>query len=140
MHSYYDCITFLLAKASQRSVNRLKKALSQYDLTTAQALFLECIAVNNGIPASEIGKKLSFDHATVSGVLDRLEDTKWISKEIDTEDRRISRIFLTQKAKEKIPELLKTRRLVNEDTLKSFSQEEKILIKRLLREIINSPV
>ena len=90
----------------------------------------------NLLAASDIGKKLVLDGATLSGVLDRMASGEWVLKETDVEDKRILRIFLTPKSKELQPRLSEARDQTNEDLLAPFTLEEKILLKRFLRDIL----
>lgn len=71
---YTDCIAFLLAKANQKSQSLLKKQLQPYGLTAVQHLILEVVLENEGLTPGEIGKRLISDNATISGVLDRMEE------------------------------------------------------------------
>jgi DNA-binding MarR family transcriptional regulator len=68
-------------------------------------------------------------------VLDRLAVGGWISKESDAEDKRVLRNFLTPRSKELKPKLSEARDQTNEDLLKPFSFEEKVLLKRFLRDM-----
>lgn len=135
MHSYQDFIVFVLAKANQRAQGILKKYLKPYGLTPVQGLVLEAIYNENGLTAGEIGKRLILDNATVSGVLERLSDAGWIIKTSDTEDRRVLRVHLTDHAKSCEKNLAAERQRVSDDILEGFSMEERILIKRLLRDL-----
>jgi len=135
MKTYDDCIIFLLAKAYQKAHGDFKKRLQSYGLTPIQHLTLEVLWQENGLSASDIGKKLVLDGATLSGVLDRLAVGGWILKESDAEDKRVLRNYLTPKSKELKPKLSEARDQTNEDLLKTFSIEEKVLLKRLLRDM-----
>jgi len=135
MKTYDDCIIFLLAKAYQKAHGDFKKRLQSYGLTPIQHLTLEVLWQENGLSASDIGKKLVLDGATLSGVLDRLAVGGWILKESDTEDKMVLRNYLTPKSKELKPKLSEARDQTNEDLLKTFSIEEKVLLKRLLRDM-----
>jgi len=135
MKTYDDCIIFLLAKAYQKAHGDFKKRLQSYGLTPIQHLILEVLWGKDGLSASDIGKKLVLDGATLSGVLERLTAGGWILKESDTEDKRVLRNFLTQKSKELKPKLSEARDQTNEDLLKTFSIEEKVLLKRFLRDM-----
>ncbi len=135
MKSFDDCIIFLLAKAYQKAHGDLKRRLQSYSLTPIQHLILEVLWARDGLSASEIGKKLVLDGATLSGVLDRLTTGGWIKKEADSADKRILRNYLTSKSKGLKPRLSETRDQANEDLLKSFSVEEKVLLKRFLRDM-----
>ena len=133
---YGDCIVFLLAKASQKSQNLLKNRLKPLGLTSVQALVLEALLEEDGLTAGEIGKRLLLDNATVSGVLDRLADSQWIIKRSDSGDKRVLRIFLADKAKNMEPQLIHERDATNDEVLSGFSMEERIVLKRLLRDFI----
>lgn len=133
---YTECIAFLLAKANQKSQSYLKKKLQPYGLTSVQHLILEVVMEHEGLTTGEIGKLLISDNATVSGVLDRMEESGWIVKETDPEDKRITRIFLGNKVKEMQQELMSERDLANEELLKNFSNEERVLLKRLLKDFL----
>ena len=134
MKTYDDCILFLLAKAYQKAHGDFKKRLQSYGLTPIQHLVLEALWDEDGLSAKDIGQKLVFDGATLSGVLDRLAVGEWVTKESDAGDKRVLRIFLTQKSRDLKPELSEARDQTNEDLLQSFTLEERVLLKRLLRD------
>jgi DNA-binding MarR family transcriptional regulator len=135
MDTYQDCIVFLLAKAYQKAHGNLKKRLHSYGLTPIQFLTLAALVEEDGISAGEIGKRLVLDNATLSGVLDRLADRDWIEKQTDLKDKRLLRIYLTEKAKGLQTELSQEREQANEEILHALSIEEKVLLKRLLRDV-----
>ncbi len=134
--SYADCIVFLLAKAYQKSQNDLKLRLKPHGLTSVQALILEVLMEEDGLTAGDIGRRLVLDNATVSGVLDRLAEGGWIVKQGDSNDKRILRIYLAPKTKRKSADLIRIRNLANTSVLEGFSTEEKIILKRLLRDFL----
>ncbi len=131
-----DCTIFLLGKAYQKAHGDFKKRLKPYKLTNMQHLVLEGLWYKPGMTAAELGNSLILDKATLSGVLDRMVQGGWIEKEQDLEDRRISRIFPSEKARRMKAELIKEREKANTHLLKDFSMEERLLFKRLLRDLI----
>lgn len=135
MKSFDDCILFLLAKAYQKAHGDFKKRLHSYGLTPIQHLVLEALWDEDRLSVGDIGKRLVFDGATLSGVLDRLAAGDWVSKRADMADKRMLRICLTRKSKDLKAELSAVRYKTNQDLLARFSLEEKILLKRLLRDI-----
>jgi len=134
--SYENCIVFLLAKAYQKSQHQLKQRLKPYGLTAVQALVLEALMEEDGLTAGDIGKRLVLDNATVSGVLDRMTDNGWINKKIDTEDKRVLRIHLAEKALQFKERLIRERDRANDEIMADFSLDERIFLKRLLRDLI----
>ena len=135
MKNYDDCVIFLLAKAYQKAHGNFKKRLHSYGLTPIQHLILEALWEEDGLSAGNVGKKLVLDGATLSGVLDRLASGGWVLKKSDRADKRVQRIFLTKKSRELKPRLSEARNQTNEDLLKPFTLEEKVLLKRFLRDM-----
>lgn len=131
-----DCTVFLLGKAYQKAHGDFKKHLKPFGLTNMQHLVLEGLWYEEGVTAAELGKLLILDKATLSGVLDRMVEGEWIIKKEDPDDKRVSRLFLSVKADEMKSELLELRKQANEKLLEGFSMEEKILFKRLLKDLI----
>ena len=135
MTQYEDCIIFLLAKAYQKAHGNFKQHLLPYGITPVQHLILEALWVEEGLTASEIGKRLVLDNATLSGILDRMSEKGWVLKATDNTDKRFIRIYLTDKAKKLKPSILAEREKSNEEILGSLNLEEKVLLKRLLKDI-----
>ncbi|MEE9418663.1 MAG: MarR family transcriptional regulator, partial [Desulfatiglandaceae bacterium] len=135
MAQYDDCIIFLLAKAYQKAYGNFKRHLLPHGLTPVQHLILESLWEEEGLSAGDIGKKLVLDNATLSGVLDRMTEKGWIVKEPDDEDKRFIRVYLTDKARKLKPLLIEKRELANDEILSGLRLEEKVLLKRLLRDV-----
>jgi len=135
MKTYGDCIIFLLAKAYQKAHGDFKRRIQSYGLTPIQHLTLEVLWGEDGLSASDIGKKLVLDGATLSGVLDRMAVGGWILKQLDSVDKRVLRNYLTPRSKELKPKLSEARDQANEELLRTFSVEEKVLLKRFLRDM-----
>jgi len=131
-----ECMVFLLGKAYQKAHSDFNKRLRPYGLTNMQHLVLEGLWYHPGMTATELSRLLILDKATLSGVLERMTDTGWIVKEPDPEDRRIQRIYPSEKANRLKPELIEERQESNKEILDNFSPEERILFKRLLRDLI----
>lgn len=133
--TYEDCICFLFAKANQKAQALLKQTLKPYGLTAVQILILEALWEDEGLTAGELGKRLVLDNATLSGVLDRLAASGWLTKETDAADKRALKIFLSPKARQHKSDLFQIRENVNTHMLNSLSIEEQLLFKRLLKEM-----
>ena len=131
-----DCFIFLMAKVYQKAHSNFKKQLQRYDLTPMRHLVLEALWDEEGLTAGEIARRLVLDNATLSGVIDRMAKTGWIVKQADPGDKRAMQIFLTAKAKEMKAPVLEERRKANEDSLSPLSPEEKVFLKRLLKDLL----
>ena len=131
-----DCMVFLLGKAYQKAHADFKKRLVPYDLTNLQHLVLEGLWYKQGITATELGKMLILDKATLSGVLERMVLAGWIIKKADPDDARFQLISTTKKADNLKKVLLEERQTANHELLRNFSIEEKLLFKRMIKDLI----
>ncbi len=132
--SYRDHIVFLIAKAHQRAQGILKGNLLPFGLTPMQCLFLEALMEEDGLSVGEIGRRIALDTATLAGILDRMVTAGWVRRETDSQDARVARVYLTEKAAAAIPELSASIERTNDELMRNFSLEEKLLLKRFLRD------
>jgi DNA-binding MarR family transcriptional regulator len=135
MPQYEDCLVFLLSKAYQKAHAAFKQKLAPYGITPVQHLILAVLAEEDFLSPAEISDRILMDGATLSGVLDRMAEAGLIKKEENPQDRRSLRISLTAKAKKMRADLAGQRKAINEELTAKLSLEEKILLKRLLKEI-----
>ena len=136
MASYYDdCVTFMLAKAHQTAHGISKKKLEPFGLTPKQYLILEVLWEEEGLVIGEISKRISIDYATLSSLLDRMARNGWIRKDRNPEDKRVWLVCLTEKSKEKKEALLVEQEAANRQMTASFSEAEKLLLFRMLKEL-----
>ena len=92
-----ECYVYLLSKAYQKGQGLVQKRLKKYGLTNIQYVVLEVLWNSEGLTASETGRLLSIDKATLSGVIDRMVDSQWIIKKQDETDKRIFRLYPSEK-------------------------------------------
>jgi MarR family transcriptional regulator, organic hydroperoxide resistance regulator len=73
----------------------------EYELSASIGYVLLNIDIQNGTPATKIGPSIGMEPKSLSRMLKSLEKDKLIFKEQDENDKRLFRIFLTAKGKEK---------------------------------------
>ncbi len=132
---YEDCILFLLAKAYQKAQAAFKQRLIPFGITPVQHLILAVLTEENALSPAEISDRIAMDGVTLSGVLDRMADAGLIKKEENPEDRRSIRVSQTARARKMREELAEQRRTLNEELTARLSLEEKLLLKRMLRDL-----
>lgn len=87
--------------ALSRKVSRLWNArCSQYDVTAPQTFVM--LDVNNfeGSSIKDIAARIELDSSAVTGLIDRLEKEKLVERRDDPNDRRGTRVFLTEKGRD----------------------------------------
>ncbi len=134
MISYQDVILFILSKANQKVYATFKSKMQPYSLTPMQGLVLHALYEEEGLSAGELGKRLSLDNATLSGVLDRMAENGWLVKNVK-EDRRVLNLQLTDKAHQCRENFINKTEELNQEVLSIFNMEERLLLIRMLKDL-----
>lgn len=66
-----------------------------FDFTSVQFAALDAIASRPGIDQASLAAEISFDRATIGGVIDRLEAKGLVRREVSAQDRRARLLHLT---------------------------------------------
>ncbi len=66
-------------------------------LTRSQWWVLTALYAKEGVTQSELAAFMDLEKATLGRLLDRLEDKEWIERRPDRLDRRIKRVYLTDR-------------------------------------------
>lgn len=117
----------LLNKEFEQLHSKKAKAMG---LTPAQLFVLHYISVRQGenICHRDIEKQFELSHATVSGIISRLESKGFIRCFSSENDRRFRNIILTDKAKCCENEMKKNIEHYEMQLVEGFSEEEKLLL------------
>ena len=66
-----------------------------FDLTSVQFAALDAIAQQPGTDQATLAATISFDRATIGGVIDRLESKGLVQRVVSAQDRRARRLHIT---------------------------------------------
>ncbi|MCB2225515.1 MAG: MarR family transcriptional regulator [Desulfarculaceae bacterium] len=130
-----ECYVFLLSKAYQRGHRLVQSRLKPYGLTNLQYVILEMLWARPGASAAELGKELTIDKATLSGAVERMSEAGWLEKRPDPDDGRMVRLYASDKADELCEDLVGLRQEANQELLAGLSDEERLLLGRLLKDL-----
>ncbi len=87
---------------------------------------------HEGLTQSELAAKMEIQPATLTRMVQRMERAGFLSRRADEHDERISRVYLTERAR-RIKTEVKDRRIrLSERAVKDFSPEEKEILTNLL--------
>jgi DNA-binding MarR family transcriptional regulator len=103
---------------------RGRDILKNFDITTPQFLALQVLRDEPGITMGELCEKLFLACSTATDLVDRMEKNGYVNRQRDLEDRRVIRLFITEKGEEIIHEVILARRRYVEQILKELSAEE----------------
>ncbi len=123
---------------SQLMYRDLLERLEPHKLTPFHYVVLCCLWEEDGLSASSIADKLKQLGATLTGVVDRMEERDLIYRERDRDDRRIIRIRLTDEGKR----LMKVLPTLSLETIKKatagISEVEQEAVLKLLDRIVHN--
>lgn len=134
----------LLHKAAMLIKCDLTSRLDQLGLTNGQYSVIKDVYENSNndnilenTPAS-ISARLSWERATVSEILDRLETQGWIRKITNPQDKRSYIVKLTKKTLDSIGVIYKIKNDHYESIIKGFNEEEINILRDFILRIINN--
>jgi DNA-binding MarR family transcriptional regulator len=112
--------------------------MGQIGMHRAQATLLCRLYEQNGMTQSEIGRQLGVQGATVTNMLQRMEESDLIRRRRDAEDNRLVRVYLTRSGEERertiTEQFLKLQRLVFE----GISEVDRALFRRVLSQMLRN--
>ena len=103
--------------------------LEKYGIYPGQAGVLHELRHENGQSQRELAKNMQVTPATVTVMLQRMEKIELIIREQDKTDKRVSRIYITEKGKNISKKLEVVRNKIEKECLENFKKEEKIQLK-----------
>lgn len=123
-----------------REIANLKFCMSQQQLRKlnlypGQERIVYYLMKNNGLSQSELCERLGVKPSTVAVMLKRMKDTGLFEKVSDKNDKRVVRIFLTDKGKEVYKEINMFHKHLGKLFFENISEEERIILKRILIKI-----
>lgn len=133
---------FQMVVAARSMKRALEIELNENGITSSQYAVLEMLWKHNGLSLTDLGKLLYFDNPTITGIINRMARAKLVRRMRDRNDRRVIKVYLTQKGLELqsvVPKIAKT---VNRKAVENFEESEKKAIldltKRLHKNLTNS--
>ena len=85
-----------LQRTTHQTVHALSSALADLNLTAAEINALANLADRGALNVRELSAETGTRATTLTGVLDRLENRGYLTRELDATDRRSFRLPLTQ--------------------------------------------
>jgi MarR family transcriptional regulator, organic hydroperoxide resistance regulator len=89
----------LLFQVNRLVGERMRVKMEGIGLHKAQGFALFFLAHHEGAPQTEIARTFHLSPASVTNMLQRMERDGWIERRPDPDDQRVSRVYLTKKAR-----------------------------------------
>ncbi len=135
MESFTGFLCFKLGLAARKLYKYYNNKYSEYGITVPQSFILFALLEQDGQNVKDLANRLSLDSPAITGLLDRLEKEELVERKNDPEDRRALKVYLTGKGRSLGGEIFKSASDFNRDLNSVFSEDEKMVIKKLLNAV-----
>lgn len=127
----------LISIAHRNNQKRLAKRLAPYGIGSGgQHAFLKAICLSPGITQDQLTQQLRFDKATTARSVKLLEQSGYIKRKPDPNDRRSHLLYPTEKADRFFPMLRSILDESNRKLASHLTPEEETQLIALLRKVI----
>lgn len=128
----------LIRRLHQQSTQVFQQRTQEagFDLTSVQFAALDVIAQQPGIDQASLAATISFDRATIGGVVDRLEQKGLLRREVSAADRRARLLSLTPAGRRLLGELRPVVEALQAEILAPLTRAERTAFLELARKAL----
>ncbi len=98
--------------------------MEKHGLGAGQYAFLFFLCEHNGVSQDELSKALEIDKGATARAVSKLETCGYVTRQADAKDKRVNRVYVTEKAWEMHEDLKKYSNHFRDILLKGFNEEE----------------
>ncbi|HJR81689.1 MAG TPA: MarR family transcriptional regulator [Anaerolineales bacterium] len=128
----------LLAQVSQAYRTLSDNFMDRIGMHRAQASLLCRLFVNNGMTQSEIAEQLSVQGATVTNILQRLEEAGLVTRQRDSEDNRLVRVYLTEAGRQKERAITEQFLKLEGTIFEGMNENDRVRMRSLLQQMLQN--
>src|SRR5499433_4027037 len=115
---------YLVRDAHRAFQKLLEKRIAAHGITRGQWYFLRVLWIEDGLSQRELSARVGMMEPTTVIALRSMEKAGLIRRARMSEDKRVTRVWLTAKAKRMREQMLLLARGINEDACQGLSREE----------------
>ena len=128
----------LLTRFGQAYRSLSDELMDQITLGRSQAMVLCKLFAQDGMTQSEIAQQLAVQGATVTDMLQRMEDAGLVSRRRDLEDNRLVRVYLTEAGRDKERFIMEQFLKLEGAVFAGFSESERALLRQLINRTLDN--
>ncbi|MBM6924731.1 MarR family winged helix-turn-helix transcriptional regulator [Pseudoflavonifractor phocaeensis] len=117
---------YLLAASAALFQRKVMAGLSDSGLTAGQPKVLDYLGLHDGSMQKDIAAGCQIDPATLTGLLNRMEEKGLIQRRVQPEDRRSFHVYLTEQGRDRQRLVRRTLEQMGDEVLAGFSREERM--------------
>ena len=125
-------VGYMVARVGKLHRQRAEELLTEIGLHVGQEMLLAALQDNDGITQSELAEFLMIKPSTVTNTLKRMERAGIVTRKVDSDDQRITRVHVTEKGQHLNEAVREQWSRLEDESFNGFSMEERVLLRRLL--------
>ncbi len=133
-----DCIAFITNKSAKKLADEFNRRLQENGTTRVQWIALFYIGKAGEISQKELSDYMDIKESSMVRLIDRMEKEELVERRKDSEDRRITKIILTDKGKFLKEKLMPRGQEFQDDVLKGISKENLEIFKEVLQRMTDN--
>ena len=130
-----ESINHLLVHVCRLHHSRARTLLHGLGLYRGQPPVLHALWEKEGLTHSDLATRLHVTPATITKMIQRMEKAGFVERRPDSEDQRVSRVYLTDAGQAIQAEVHRVFRALEDESLAGFTVEERVLLRRFLLHI-----
>jgi MarR family transcriptional regulator, organic hydroperoxide resistance regulator len=130
-----ESLDFLLAQVSRLHHTRAHTLLEAIGLYRGQPPVLRALWAQEGLTHTELAEHLHLTPATVTKMLQRMEKTGFVLRQPDSEDQRVSRVYLTEAGRAIRSQVQAVWQTMEQEVFAGFTEEERALLRHFLLQL-----
>ncbi|WP_433072924.1 MarR family winged helix-turn-helix transcriptional regulator [Dactylosporangium sp. CA-052675] len=127
----------LLTRAQKLLRAAADEAMSEHGVRIGQNLVLEVLWTDDGLSPGELATRLGVTTPTIVNTATRMVNDGLIERRPDASDRRLVRLYLTDKARAAEAPIAEARRRLADHALATLTEEERAVMEVALQKIID---
>jgi DNA-binding MarR family transcriptional regulator len=128
----------LLSQISQAYRTLSDAFMDQIGMHRAQATLLCRLFVNDGMTQSELGEQLAVQGATITNILQRMEEAGFVRRQRDSEDNRLVRVYLTEAGRRKERAITEQFLKLESAVFEGISEKDRVRMRALLQQMLHN--
>jgi DNA-binding MarR family transcriptional regulator len=128
----------LLTQLAQAYRGLLEGLMDRIGLHRAQVNVLCRLFAQDGMTQSEIAEQLSVQGATITNMLQRMEEAGLVTRRRDPEDNRLVRVYLTEMGRQQERAISEQATRVEQSVFEGISAEERAVLRRMMKRMLDN--
>lgn len=132
------CVGFITNKAGKKMADEFNERLLEVGITRVQWIALYYLGKHDDINQKELGELMDIKESSVARLVDRMEKEGYVLREKDINDRRITKLLLTNKGKEYRKKLLPEGEKMAQVFAEGISDEEIAIFMKVIDKMLSN--